>query len=68
VYKSATTQWYKGQSARYESVSLRHILGIYPFSKAGTHKLSVKGLSGGQFMFDYLEFVPTSALGTEDIY
>jgi len=68
VYKTVTQQWYRAESARYESVSLRHILGIYTFKTAGTHKFTVKGLSGGQFMFDYLEFVPTSALESEDIY
>jgi hypothetical protein len=69
VYHAASTQFgYAGETARFESISLRHILGIYTFSEAGTHKLSVKGLSGGQFMFDYLEYVPTSALESEDVY
>ena len=68
VYHAATSQWYPAQSARYTEISLRHILGIYTFRTTGTHKLSVKGLSGGQFMFDYLEYVPTSALESEDIY
>jgi len=30
--------------------------------------LMVKGLSGGEFMMDYLDFVPTSVLENEDIY
>ncbi len=47
---------------------LRKIIGIYTFDKAGHHTLSVKGLSGGQFMIDYMEFVPVSALENEDIY
>ncbi|NLK48901.1 MAG: fasciclin domain-containing protein [Bacteroidales bacterium] len=47
---------------------LRKIIGIYTFDKAGHHTLSVKGLSGGQFMIDYMEFVPISALENEDIY
>jgi len=68
VFKAERTVWYKAESARYETSCLRKVLGIFPFSKAGTHKLTVKGLSGGQFMFDYLEFVPTSALEFEDIY
>ena len=68
VYHAASTIWYRAETARFESVSLRHILGIYTFKTAGTHKLTVKGLSGGQFMFDYLEYVPTSALESEDIY
>jgi uncharacterized surface protein with fasciclin (FAS1) repeats len=69
VYHAPNGQYgYTGETARYESISLRHILGIYTFDKAGTHKLTVKGLSGGQFMFDYLEYVPTSAIESEDIY
>lgn len=69
VYNAPSAQYgYTGETARYESISLRHILGIYTFNTAGTHKLTVKGLSGGQFMFDYLEYVPTSALESEDIY
>ena len=69
VYHAASNAYgYTGVTARFVSLSLRHILGIYTFNTAGTHKLSVKGLSGGQFMFDYLEYVPTSALESEDIY
>lgn len=58
----------KTENARYEATALRRIMGIYTFKKAGTHILGVKGLSGGEFMFDYMEFVPTSVLENEDIY
>ncbi|MDP4276658.1 MAG: fasciclin domain-containing protein [Bacteroidota bacterium] len=67
-YKVVTTGWSYGENSRYSSSVLRKILGIYNFSKASTHKLMVKGLSGGEFMFDYLEFVPTSCIESEDIY
>lgn len=67
-YKAASTLWGSAENARYASGSLRRIFGIYTFSKPVSHKLTVKGLSGGQFMFDYLEFVPTSSIETEDIY
>jgi uncharacterized surface protein with fasciclin (FAS1) repeats len=60
--------WGPNEFPRNASNVLRKILGIYTFDKAGHHTLSVKGLSGGQFMIDYLEFVPISALETEDIY
>ena len=30
-------------------------------------KLMVKGLSGGQFQIDFIEFVPTLALEEEDV-
>lgn len=58
----------KTENARYEAQALRRIMGIYKFKTAGTHFLGVKGLSAGEFMFDYMEFVPTSALEAEDIY
>ncbi len=67
-YTAPNKVWYSGASARMNPVSLRRILGTYTFTKAGNHYLTVKGLSSGEFMFDYLEFVPTSALETEDIY
>ncbi len=58
----------KTENARYEPTAVRRIMGIYKFKTAGRHLLGVKGLSGGEFMFDYMEFVPTSVLETEDIY
>ena len=59
--------WYVG-IARNSERALRKILGIYTFDKAGTHEFSVKASREGQFMFDYLEFVPLEVLETEDIY
>jgi len=67
-YRVPQTGWTYGENARFCNASLRKIMGTYTFRTAGNHKLSVKGLSGGEFMFDYLEFVPTSALESEDIY
>ncbi|MDD4970586.1 MAG: fasciclin domain-containing protein [Paludibacter sp.] len=67
-YKVPVTGWSYGENARYSTQILRRIMGTYTFNTAGHHKFSVKALSGGEFMFDYLEFVPTSALETEDIY
>jgi len=67
-YKVPQTGWTNGENARYCDASLRKIMGTYTFRTAGNHVLSVKGLSGGEFMFDYLEFVPTSTLESEDIY
>ncbi len=66
--KAVSPSWYQGASARYNASNLRKILGIYSFSKNQNHKISVKGLSGGQFQIDFIEFVPTSALENEDIY
>lgn len=67
-FKVPQTGWSSGENARMSSRLLRKILGTYTFKKAGNHVLMVKGLSGGEFMMDYLEFVPTSVLETEDIY
>ncbi|MHB9055532.1 MAG: fasciclin domain-containing protein [Paludibacteraceae bacterium] len=67
-FKVVRTDWSSGENARYSPAALRRILGTYTFSSAGNHVLTVKGLSGGEFMFDYLEFVPTSVLESEDIY
>ncbi len=66
-YTAPDTRWQSGP-ARKNPNSLRRILGTYTFTSAGKHQLTVKGLSNGEFMFDYVEFVPTSALETEDIY
>ena len=67
-YKVITTGWTYGENARYSDAILRKILGTYTFTEAQNHTFSVKGLSGGEFMFDYMEFVPTSCLESEDVY
>ena len=59
--------FYTGESARFSNSALRKILGTFTFNTAGSHKLLVKGLSSGVFMYDYIEFVPVSALENEDI-
>lgn len=67
-FKVVRTDWSGGENARYSPAVLRRILGTYIFDKPSNHLFTVKGLSGGEFMFDYLEFVPTSVLESEDIY
>lgn len=59
---------YSTVSARVEAGYLRRILGTYNFAEAGSHKIRITGLSGGQFVIDFVEFVPTSLLESEDIY
>ena len=59
--------WYQG-NGRMEDQVLRRILGIYTFDKYSTHTFSVKAVKSGEFMFDYLEFVPLEVLEREDIY
>jgi uncharacterized surface protein with fasciclin (FAS1) repeats len=60
--------WYSGPVARNSQSAVRRILGIYTFDKASTHVFKVKAVRSGQFMFDYLEFVPMEVLEKEDIY
>ncbi len=55
-------------NGRTSARALRKILGIYEFKGDTTHIISAKGLSSGQFMLDYIEFVPTSVIEFEDIY
>jgi hypothetical protein len=68
VFRVPVEGWFYGENSRFSANLLRRILGIYNFKTAGKHKLGVIGLSSGEFMFDYLEFVPTSCLESEDIY
>lgn len=67
-YRVVTPGWTNGKNARFCSSSIRKIMGTYRWSTTSNHVLGVKGLSPGEFMMDFLEFVPTSALETEDIY
>ncbi|MDD3078447.1 MAG: fasciclin domain-containing protein [Paludibacter sp.] len=67
-FKVIKADWTSGENARYCNAAIRKILGTFTFSEAGHHVFAIKGLSGGEFMFDYMEFVPTSALESEDIY
>jgi uncharacterized surface protein with fasciclin (FAS1) repeats len=67
-YKVPVQGWTFGANARYSKDVLRRIIGTFTFTEAAHHIFRVKGLSGGEFMFDYMEFVPTSAIETEDIY
>lgn len=66
-FKSINQSWYSGISARHNAGNLRKILGTFTFQEATNHKIMVKGLSGGQFQIDFIEFVPTSLLEFEDI-
>ncbi len=54
-------------NARDNSQCLRRILGTFTFTEAGTHTVRARGLSVAQFMFDYMEFVPTEYIESEDV-
>lgn len=60
--------WYPAANARISSQSLRRILGIYTFEEMDHHVFKARAVEDGEFMFDYLEFVPTEVLEYEDIY
>lgn len=66
-YQVIANWWYNG-TGRMEEQVLRRILGIYTFDEWSTHTISIKAVKSGEFMFDYLEFVPVEVLEYEDIY
>jgi hypothetical protein len=67
-FKVPTTGWSYGENARMSPQLLRKIIGTFSFQTNTNHTLTVKGLSGGEFQLDFIEFVPVSLLETEDIY
>lgn len=67
-YRVVTHEYYPAANARVSNRSLRRILGIYTFNEATEHKFKVKAAREGQFMMDYLEFVPTELIEREDVY
>lgn len=67
TYLDVLGVWYGKKIARQSSQSLRRILGTYTFTKSGTHKLSVKAVREGQFMMDFLEFVPVELIENEGV-
>lgn len=67
TYTSVDGRFYDITIARKSSSSLRRILGTYTFTKSGTHKFSVKAVREGQFMMDFLEFVPVEVIENEGI-
>ncbi|MHB9142797.1 MAG: fasciclin domain-containing protein [Paludibacter sp.] len=67
TYKDVIDRWYGLRVARHSTASLRRILGTYTFPKASTHTFTVKAVREGQFMLDFLEFVPVELLEGENI-
>ncbi|WP_340113700.1 fasciclin domain-containing protein [Maribellus mangrovi] len=65
-FQAATELWFTG-NARMNDGYLRRILGIYTFDKAGTHEFGVTAVKSGEFMFDFLEFVPLEVLEREGV-
>ena len=67
-YRSVDKVWYPAANARRSNRSLRKILGIFTFETDATHRFKVVAARSGQFMMDYLEFVPLEVIESEDIY
>ncbi len=65
-FQAASEIWFTG-NARMNDGYLRRILGIYTFDKAGTHEFGVTAVKSGEFMFDFLEFVPLEVLEKEGV-
>jgi len=67
TYKDVLGTWYGKKIARQSNRVLRKILGIYTFDKPGTHIFKVKSVKDGQFMFDFLEFIPVGLIESEGV-
>lgn len=67
TYKDVLGVWYGKRIARNSPQYIRRILGTYTFDTSTTHKFTVKAVREGQFMFDFLEFVPLELLENEGI-
>ena len=68
TYKDVLGTWYGKKIARQSAQSVRRILGVYTFSKTQNHVFKVKAVREGQFMMDFLEFVPVELIESEDIH
>lgn len=66
-FKVINNAWYGGANARMSPQALRRILGIYTFAEDAHHTFSVRAARAGEFMFDYLEFVPIEVIEFEGI-
>jgi len=66
-YKDVNGRFYGKAIGRQSANSLRRVLGTYTFTKSSTHKFTVKAVREGQFMMDFLEFVPVELIESEGI-
>jgi len=67
TYYDWINRWYGSTIARNSVQYIRKILGIYKFDKPGKHVFTVKAVQQGQFMFDFLEFIPVELIESEGI-
>jgi hypothetical protein len=68
-YKIIIPGWQRDAVGRKNPNCLRRVLGVYKFTEDGPHQFKCKAAeSNGEFMFDFLEFVPLEAIEQEDVY
>lgn len=67
TYMDYIDRWYGKKVARMSNRYIRRILGTYTFTTSKTHKFTVKAVREGQFMMDFLEFVPVEMLENEGV-
>ena len=67
TFKDVLGVWYGKKIARNSQQYIRRILGTYTFTKSQTHIFKVKAVREGEFMFDFLEFVPIEMIENEGI-
>jgi len=67
TYKAVSDRFYAKAIARMSQSSLRRILGTYTWTKASTHVFKVKAVREGQFMMDFIEFVPVELIESEGV-
>ncbi len=53
-------------TARNVDTRLRRILGIFNWTRDGTHQLRLVAMRPGRYDFDYIEFIPTDLIEEED--
>jgi uncharacterized surface protein with fasciclin (FAS1) repeats len=66
-YTSILKDWRNEANGRMSPYCLRRVLGIFTFKEDGSHTFGAKAAKPGEFMFDYLEFVPKEAIDKEGI-
>lgn len=67
TFRDVLGVWYGRRIARNSPQYLRRILGTFTFETTRTHFFTVKAVREGQFMMDFLEFVPIEMIEFEDV-
>lgn len=65
-FQPVSTVWFNG-TARNNAGYIRKVFGTYTFETTEKHKFSVRAARSGEFMLDFLEFVPLEVLEYEGV-